>query len=376
MVAVSRLLLSGSIRHIQIPWTRVGRSHRGVLLAAGGDDLGGTLLDGRVQARSRHRARPRTAGGRRGRAGGQAVPAVPAAHHRLSGAAGRPQGRDAMSGAAGHVEVAVVGAGSPGSAWRWRCAARAATSSCVLERAASVGGTWRDNTYPGVACDVPSHLYGFADHPNPHWSGVYAPGDEIRCYLERIAEAEHIRPEFDTPVDAATWDDATPELAAGTGRPGRAHAARRRARPGLRPADRAGHPAAARPRVVPRPAVPLGAVGPRRRAGRGADRRRRHRRQRGAAGARTGQARPGHAVPAHPGVDRAARRAGLLRRRASRGSPPTRRACARLRVVAVRRGRGALRLSLGRSGRGIGRSGSRAGPSRGAGRRPRPAVAR
>jgi FO synthase len=48
MVAVSRLLLSGAIRHIQIPWTRVGRDAAATLLGAGGDDLGGTLLDGRV----------------------------------------------------------------------------------------------------------------------------------------------------------------------------------------------------------------------------------------------------------------------------------------------------------------------------------------
>ncbi len=66
--------------------------------------------------------------------------------------------------------------GSPVSGWRWRCAAAASTSFVVLERAAAIGGTWRDNTYPGIACDVPSHLYGFSAHPNPHWSGVYATG--------------------------------------------------------------------------------------------------------------------------------------------------------------------------------------------------------
>jgi FO synthase len=52
MVAVSRLLLSGSIQHIQIPWTRVGRDAAAELLTAGGDDLGGTLLDGRVKPRA------------------------------------------------------------------------------------------------------------------------------------------------------------------------------------------------------------------------------------------------------------------------------------------------------------------------------------
>jgi cation diffusion facilitator CzcD-associated flavoprotein CzcO len=78
----------------------------------------------------------------------------------------------------------------------------------VLERAASVGGTWRDNTYPGVACDVPSHLYGFADHPNPDWSGTYARGDEIRTYLERIVETEDLgdRLRLGAAMVRAEWD--------------------------------------------------------------------------------------------------------------------------------------------------------------------------
>ncbi|MBU4464856.1 MAG: NAD(P)/FAD-dependent oxidoreductase [Actinobacteria bacterium] len=82
------------------------------------------------------------------------------------------------------------------------------TSFAVLERGASVGGTWRDNTYPGVACDVPSHLYGFAAHPNPAWSGVFARGDEILDYLERVAEIERIEPWLNTPMLSADWDAA------------------------------------------------------------------------------------------------------------------------------------------------------------------------
>jgi cation diffusion facilitator CzcD-associated flavoprotein CzcO len=83
-------------------------------------------------------------------------------------------------------------------------------SSVVLERAASVGGTWRDNTYPGVACDVPAHLYGFAAHPNPDWSGVFAGGAEIHGYLQGVAERERVagRIRLRTPLLSATWDDA------------------------------------------------------------------------------------------------------------------------------------------------------------------------
>jgi cation diffusion facilitator CzcD-associated flavoprotein CzcO len=114
-----------------------------------------------------------------------------------------------MSVAAGHVEVAVVGAGFSGLGMAMALRRSGIDSFVVLERAAAIGGTWRDNTYPGIACDVPSHLYGFSDHPNPHWSGVYATGSEIRCYLERVADEEHIRPEYETPVDTATWDAVT-----------------------------------------------------------------------------------------------------------------------------------------------------------------------
>ncbi|GAA3199419.1 NAD(P)/FAD-dependent oxidoreductase [Microbacterium terregens] len=108
------------------------------------------------------------------------------------------------------VEVAIVGAGfgGLGMAIALRRAGRA--DFVVLERAASVGGTWRDNTYPGVACDVPSHLYGFQDHPNPNWSGVFARGEEIRGYLETVAERENLgdRLRLRSPVLSAEWDAA------------------------------------------------------------------------------------------------------------------------------------------------------------------------
>ena len=114
------------------------------------------------------------------------------------------------SGAGGgqkRVEVAIVGAGFAGLGMAMGLQRRG-RDFVILERAASVGGTWRDNTYPGVACDVPSHLYGFADHPNPHWSGTYARGDEIRAYLERIVETEGLdrRLRLGTAMQAASWD--------------------------------------------------------------------------------------------------------------------------------------------------------------------------
>ena len=95
------------------------------------------------------------------------------------------------------VEVAIVGAGFAGLGMAMALRREGIESVVVLERADAVGGTWRDNTYPGVACDVPSHLYGFAAHPNPAWSRVYARGDEIRAYLEGVADAEGIAPGTD-----------------------------------------------------------------------------------------------------------------------------------------------------------------------------------
>ena len=63
----------------------------------------------------------------------------------------------------------------------------------VLEKADSVGGTWRENTYPGCACDVPSHLYSFSFERNPRWSETYSPQAEIRAYLERCADKYDVR---------------------------------------------------------------------------------------------------------------------------------------------------------------------------------------
>src|SRR5690606_17752208 len=80
----------------------------------------------------------------------------------------------------------------------------------VLERAQQVGGTWRDNTYPGAACDIQSHLYSYSFKPNPRWSRVYAPQPEILDYLRRTAQEEHILPhvKFGATVECASWDES------------------------------------------------------------------------------------------------------------------------------------------------------------------------
>src|SRR5262249_57610128 len=64
----------------------------------------------------------------------------------------------------------------------------------ILERADTIGGTWRDNTYPGCACDIPSHLYSFSFAPKADWSRRYPTQPEIEEYLEDCVERFGLRP--------------------------------------------------------------------------------------------------------------------------------------------------------------------------------------
>lgn len=107
------------------------------------------------------------------------------------------------------VETVVVGAGFAGIGTAVRLARAGRTDFVVLERGDGVGGTWRDNSYPGVGCDVPSHLYSYSFRPRAGWSAVFAPGEEIREYLEATVEDEGIGPHLrlGTEVRSMRWDD-------------------------------------------------------------------------------------------------------------------------------------------------------------------------
>jgi cation diffusion facilitator CzcD-associated flavoprotein CzcO len=78
----------------------------------------------------------------------------------------------------------------------------------VFDRGERVGGVWNHNTYPGAACDVPSHLYEFSFEPNPRWSRRYAPQAEIQAYLEDVARRNGVldRIRTSTDVERASWD--------------------------------------------------------------------------------------------------------------------------------------------------------------------------
>lgn len=106
-------------------------------------------------------------------------------------------------------DIIIVGTGFAGLGLGAQLKRRTDHSFVILERAGDVGGAWRDNTYPGAACDVPSHLYSFSFRPNPDWSHVYSPQPQIFAYLRRTAQEEglleHIR--FHAEVTAADWDE-------------------------------------------------------------------------------------------------------------------------------------------------------------------------
>ncbi|WP_405735757.1 NAD(P)/FAD-dependent oxidoreductase [Streptomyces sp. NBC_00028] len=107
-----------------------------------------------------------------------------------------------------HVRVAVIGSGFGGLGAAVRLRREGVTDFVVLERADSVGGTWRDNSYPGCACDVPSHLYSFSFAPHPDWPRTFSGQEHIRAYLEHVADVFHLRPHirFDSEVMKMTWD--------------------------------------------------------------------------------------------------------------------------------------------------------------------------
>ncbi|GGU85995.1 Baeyer-Villiger monooxygenase [Streptomyces albospinus] len=107
-----------------------------------------------------------------------------------------------------HVRVAVIGSGFGGLGAAVRLRRQGITDFVVLERADAVGGTWRDNSYPGCACDVPSHLYSFSFAPNPDWPRNFSGQRHIRAYLERVTDTFGLRPHirFNAEVRALRWD--------------------------------------------------------------------------------------------------------------------------------------------------------------------------
>lgn len=105
--------------------------------------------------------------------------------------------------------IVVIGTGFAGIGMAVRLKQAGYHDFVVLERADDVGGTWRDNTYPGCRCDVPSHLYSFSFAPNPDWSSTFSPQPEIEDYLRKVTDGFRVRPHirFGHAVESAHWQD-------------------------------------------------------------------------------------------------------------------------------------------------------------------------
>jgi len=109
------------------------------------------------------------------------------------------------------ADIVVIGTGFAGIGMAIALKKAGIEDFVVLERARDLGGTWRDNDYPGCACDIPSMLYSFSFERNDRWSRIYPPQGEIWEYLRRCVERHRIGPHirFDTDVRGAEYDDAS-----------------------------------------------------------------------------------------------------------------------------------------------------------------------
>jgi cation diffusion facilitator CzcD-associated flavoprotein CzcO len=110
----------------------------------------------------------------------------------------------------GQLDAIVIGAGFGGLAAAIKLKKAGFGRLAVLEKADRLGGTWRDNTYPGAACDVPSRLYSYSFALNPNWSRAYSGQPEIQAYMEDCADRFGVRPmlRFNAEVERADWDEA------------------------------------------------------------------------------------------------------------------------------------------------------------------------
>ncbi len=115
-----------------------------------------------------------------------------------------------MTETAQAVRMVIIGSGFSGIGMAIRLRQQGITDFVILERAPALGGTWRDNSYPGCACDVQSSLYSFSFAPNPDWSRTYSPQPEIWAYLARCAAEHDIARHFmfGQNVTGAQWHDA------------------------------------------------------------------------------------------------------------------------------------------------------------------------
>lgn len=124
-------------------------------------------------------------------------------------AGGNGGGPQRVGGSGRRPSVAIVGGGFGGVGAAVLLVRAGYPDVTIFERGERVGGVWAHNTYPGAACDVPSHLYEFSFEPNPRWSRRYAPQAEIQQYIEAVARRHGVleRARTGTEVTRAQWDE-------------------------------------------------------------------------------------------------------------------------------------------------------------------------
>jgi cation diffusion facilitator CzcD-associated flavoprotein CzcO len=107
------------------------------------------------------------------------------------------------------LNVAIIGAGMSGLCMAAKLHDAGIDTFTIFEQTDEVGGTWRDNTYPGLSCDVPSRFYSYTFRPNPGWSRFMSLGPEIHSYLRQFATERGIRPHirFGTEATSARYRD-------------------------------------------------------------------------------------------------------------------------------------------------------------------------
>lgn len=117
-------------------------------------------------------------------------------------------------------DTLIVGAGFTGIGSAIKLREAGVTDFVILERSDRVGGTWRDNTYPGAACDIPSLLYSFSFVPNPTWSRAYSPADEICRHIEDLVDDSGLRSRirFGVEVTGLHFDESAGEWTVMAGR--------------------------------------------------------------------------------------------------------------------------------------------------------------
>lgn len=125
----------------------------------------------------------------------------------------------ALGATARPPRVAIVGAGVSGLVMGRTLRDHGLHDFTIYEKAEEVGGTWRENTYPGLTCDVPSAFYSFSFAPNPSWTSSFAPGGEIQEYVVATADRQGLRPHvaFGQDVTEATWEDGRWRLGSAAG---------------------------------------------------------------------------------------------------------------------------------------------------------------